>query len=123
MRLVTVARISLLLAALLVVVPNWAQSKAEKIAQAHINALNSNDRAQMHQWILSYCTKSAAKGHLESEMEKISQGGRHSFRKVVFDAPYEFIAEVLDSKLRTEHLTVMLTPEGKVRAIFLLRDR
>lgn len=45
------------------------------------------------------------------------------FKRIVFSAPYEFIAEVTDGKRRADHMTFFLNSQGKVRYLITYPDK
>jgi len=95
-------------------------STSEMIAKAMLAALNSKNPKAPDNFVQAYCTKSMVS--IEPEMKRISKSGPHILKKLVFTAPYEFIAEVQNSKFGTEHLTCFFDGHGKMRAMMLLPD-
>ena len=45
-----------------------------------------------------------------------------TFKKIVFSAPYEFIAEVTDRNKHTDHMTFFLNSKGQIRWLITYPD-
>ena len=96
------------------------QSHAATIAKEHIKAMNSGSSAAIHNWTSTY---GVGLDSIEPTMLRLGkETGPHTYKGIVFDAPYEFIAAVTDGKQRSEHLTCFLDSKGNIRYVILRRD-
>lgn len=100
---------------------SWPHPSSATIVKAYLAARNSRDSATFQKWVDTYGEPGLSRLE-EHEFNMTKLYGQHTFKKVVFDAPYEMVAEVRDGKNNSTHLTFWFDSKGKVSYILMLRD-
>jgi len=107
--------------ALCIAAPTKSDTRATMLARTFIHAMNTGDPATMHDWVALNGNPGLAQ--IEKTILKDNKAyGPHQFVKVVFDQPYEFVAQVVDGKSRQCHLTAWFDSKHRVSRIMLVRD-